>query len=544
VNAHRNQNPGLLITTTTFLRLTCTAIIAGAILSPGSMTAALGDLYTLTPSHSQILRVAPDGTKTPFATFGNASNFFAFDKAGNLYGADNGTGAVVKITPAGGKTTLTTGFDVRGLAVDSAGNVFVADLTTHSIVKVTPAGAKSTFASGFDPFDLRFDAAGNLYTVNGTGGSATKGAIYKFTPNGTKTTFAMGPAPGYRLAFDYAGNLYVASLDGMIVKFAAGGGQGTVASGLGGLTGLACDGSGNLLVVDFNAETLIKIAPSGAKTTIATTVGGGLTIEPPRGQPVNIATRLQVQTGDNALIAGFIVTGDVGKKVLIRGLGPSLASFGIAGALQDPRIELRNATGAFVNANDNWKSVQQTSIQETGLAPADDRESALLITLGPGAWTVVMRGGGPTTGVGLVEVYDLDPAAASKLANISTRGYVQTGENVMIGGFIVGSGNGAERVIVRAIGPSLSAVGIGNALSDPTLELRTANGAVVEENDDWRVSNRFDLGVREVMATGLAPTNDRESAVVATLPNGNYTAIVAGYNGAIGVGLVEIYNLQ
>jgi len=239
-----------------------------------------------------------------------------------------------------------------------------------------------------------------------------------------------------------------------------------------------------------------------------------------------------VQTGDNALIGGFIITGTAGKKVLIRGIGPSLAP-GIVQPLQDPTIELRNASGALVNGNNNWKDTQQTAIAATGAAPTDDRESALLITLGPGSWTVILRGTNNTTGVGVVEVYDLDQASDSRLANISSRGFVQTGNNVMIGGFILGA-NGS-RVIVRAIGPSLS---ISGKLLDPTLQLVDGNGAQIAVNDNWQ-----DTQKAEIQATGVPPTNALESAIVATLPNGNYTAIVSGYQGATGVGVVEVYNL-
>lgn len=525
---------------TTFFRLTCTALLAGAIFTPGKIVAALGDLYTLSPNHAQILRVAADGTKTPFATFGNATNFLAFDRAGNLYASESTTDAVVKITPSGSKSTIASAFNVDGLAVDAAGNVFVADFTTHTIVKVTPAGAKSTFAAGFDPQDLVFDGAGNLYTLDDTPGSAARGKIYKFAPDGTKTILGTGPTHGYRIAFDYSGNFYVASLDGVIVKFAPGGAQSTLASGLGGLTGLACDALGNVLAVDFAASTLIKIAPGGMKTTFATGVGGGLIIEPPRGNSLNIATRLNVLTGENVLIGGFIITDTGGKSVVIRGIGPSLGAAGVQDPLQDPIIEL-HYPGGFVNTNDNWKDTQATQIQGTALAPTDDREAALTYNLPPGNYTVVMRGKNNGTGVGLIEVYDIQPSSG-KLANISTRGQVGTGGSVMIGGFILG-GNGA-RVLVRAIGPSLANFGITGTLADPQLSLRNGNGTQIGLNDDWDVAMGGDPHPDQIRATGLAPSSNRESAIIVDLPNGNYTAIVQGYNGGTGVGLVEVYNLN
>jgi hypothetical protein len=212
-------------------------------------------------------------------------------------------------------------------------------------------------------------------------------------------------------------------------------------------------------------------------------------------------------------------------------------------------LEVRAANGALIASNDDWKINDQTSqsqqaaIQATGLAPSDDRESAVIVDVAPAAFTTIVRGKNNTTGVGLVEIYDLNQTADSRLANISTRAFVETGSNVMIGGFIIGSGNGAARVVARAIGPSLSGLGISNALADPTLELRDANGGVVEFNDDWELSNHFDSG-QEVATAGLAPTNSRESAMLVTLANGNYTAIVSGYQGGTGVGVVEVYNLR
>jgi hypothetical protein len=266
-------------------------------------------------------------------------------------------------------------------------------------------------------------------------------------------------------------------------------------------------------------------------------------------QALNISTRVKVQAGDNALIGGFIATGTAPKKLMVRAIGPSLSNFGVPGTLQDTTLEVRASNGTLLASNDNWKindqtnQSQQAAIQATGLAPSDDHEAALMLELAPGAFTAVVRGKNNTTGVGLVEIYDLNQTADSRLANISTRAFVETGDNVMIGGFIVGSGNGAAKVVVRAIGPSLSALGISNALEDPNLQLRDANGGVVESNDDWQLSNHFDAG-QEVATAGLAPTHQRESAMLVTLPNGNYTAIVAGYNGGTGVGVVEVYNLR
>ena len=252
---------------------------------------------------------------------------------------------------------------------------------------------------------------------------------------------------------------------------------------------------------------------------------------------MNIATRLRVQTGENVLIGGFIVIGSQPKKVIIRAIGPSLAGV-FAGALNDPVVELRQGD-TLLGGNDNWRDSQQSDIEATGIPPDHELESAIVQTLAPGSYTAVMSGQADSTGIGVIEVYDLDQAADSKLANIASRGFVEAGDNVMIGGLIVG-GSGSEdaRVLIRAIGPSLANFGIADALADPTLELRDANGDVVRENDDWQQSQQA-----EIEATAIPPDDPAESALLVTLPLGNYTAIVRGKGGTAGVGLVEVYNL-
>ena len=247
----------------------------------------------------------------------------------------------------------------------------------------------------------------------------------------------------------------------------------------------------------------------------------------------NISTRLRVETGDNALIGGFIITGGGAKRVLLRGIGPSL---NVAGHLDDPVLELYDSTGQIIASNDNWMDApNKQAIIDTTIPPSNDLESAILMDLNPGNYTAIVRGVGNTAGVGLVEAYDLDRTAGSKLANISTRGLVQMGDNVMIGGFIV-LGPDSQRVIVRAIGPSLPLAG---KLADPTLELRNGNGGILAANDNWRSDHEA-----EIIATTIPPSNDLESAIVRDLAPGNYTAIVSGVNNTTGVALVEVYALQ
>src|SRR5438874_1565392 len=258
-------------------------------------------------------------------------------------------------------------------------------------------------------------------------------------------------------------------------------------------------------------------------------------------QPLlNISTRARVLTQDEVLIGGFIITGAQDKTVLIRGIGPSLTTFGIAMPLADPTLELHDHTSALIVSNDNWRDSQQSQISATGLAPSSDSESVILATLAPGAYTAVLRGKAMTTGTGLVEVYDVDQNPNTQIANLSARGFVGTGDDVMIGGTIFhGSPGTAYRILVRAIGPSLSRMGVASSLLDPALSLHDANGNVIVTDDNWKDSEES-----EIAATGLAPTDDRESAIVATLPGGAYTAIVRGVNGTTGVGLVEVFNLH
>ena len=257
---------------------------------------------------------------------------------------------------------------------------------------------------------------------------------------------------------------------------------------------------------------------------------------PQGGKPLNISTRMDVQAGDNVLIAGFIITGPTGstKKVLIRGLGPSLP---LGGGLADPILELHPSTGAVIT-NDNWQATQKNAIIATGIPPTSPLESAIIATLPVGAHTAIVRGKSGGTGIGLVEVYDLESdSPAVQLANISTRGRVETGDNVMIGGLIVG-GSEPGKILVRAIGPSLSDANVADALSDPLLELHDAEGNSLT-NDNWRETQAL-----EIDASTVPPTNDKEAAIVSTLVPGNYTVVVRGKNDTTGVALVEIYNLQ
>jgi len=251
---------------------------------------------------------------------------------------------------------------------------------------------------------------------------------------------------------------------------------------------------------------------------------------------LNVSTRVRVEGGSSVMIGGFIVTGEVPKKVALRAIGPSLAGSGLSDFLADPVLELYDSTGDLIAQNDNCSSLPANSIP-ANLKPTNGLESFISTTLSPGSYTAVLKSVDNTSGVALFELYDLDPTS-SRISNISTRGEVESGNDIMIGGFIVG-GNDPTKVIVRAIGPSLTAAGISNALTNPVLSLFDGNGSLIFTNDDWKTSQQ-----KQITDTGIPPADDRESAIVATLTPGNYTAMVSSASNATGVALVEVYDLE
>jgi hypothetical protein len=222
-------------------------------------------------------------------------------------------------------------------------------------------------------------------------------------------------------------------------------------------------------------------------------------------------------------------------------MGPSLTQVGLIDVLQDPILDLRSSGGSLILMNDNWKDTQRDLIEGTVFQPTDDRESVIVATLEPGAYTSALTGKNQTTGIGLVEVYDISQRVDSQLANISTRGFVQAGNNVMIGGFILGNHTSPTRVAILGIGPSLSQFGLTDLLADPTLELYDGNGSLIISNDDWTDDP---VTATALIANGLAPQHPKESGIFRSLPPGAFTAILAGKNGGVGIGVVEIYNLK
>ncbi len=283
---------------------------------------------------------------------------------------------------------------------------------------------------------------------------------------------------------------------------------------------------------------ILLVGPGGQDAIIMSDVGGSIALQPcatPETVFGNISTRLRVGVGDNVMIGGFIIAGTQPKTVIVRGIGPSLP---VTDALADPIIEVHGPSGEILAINDNWRDdPNQQHVIDSGLAPTSDLESAFWGIINPETYTVVVRGKNNATGNGLFEVYDLDRTVDSKLANISTRGFVETGDNVMIGGTII-LGSTPARVLFRAMGPSLSNLGVPNALQDPTLELYDDNGTLLASNDNWRSDQEA-----EIIATGIPPKNELESAILRSLPPGRHTAIVRGRDNSTGVALVEAYQL-
>jgi sugar lactone lactonase YvrE len=506
---------------------------------PTQLFAAAGDLYVtsideITPTNGEVIAISPNGATRRFAGPVPDPYGIVFDRTGQLLVASDPSNNIYKYAPDTARTTFASGVSGPiGLAFDSLGNLYVASIRSNSIIKFTPDGTRSTLASGIAaPIGIGVDADGNVYT-----GGLTSGLITKVTPGGTKTTFATGVARPYSIIFDRQGNMLVAErATGVVSKFTPQGAKSTFLSGFSSPFGLLLDSNGNLFISEHDGAQITKVSPEGVRSVFAAQLRSPafMAIEPAKGSPVNISSRMRVGTNEDILIGGFIVTGTQPKRVIVRAIGPSLP---LSGTLSDPVLELRNSSD-LIASNDNWRSNQEAEIVTTGLPPGNDLDSAIVATLpaNGSAYTAVVSGVNNGTGIGVVEVYDLDSAVDAKLGNISTRGLVQGGDNVLIGGFIVNE-NGA-RVVVRAIGPSLLGHGVGNALLDPAVTLFNASGQIVATCNNWREAQES-----AITQTGLAPENDLEAALVVTLANGAYTAVVSGQNGGTGVGLVEIYSV-
>jgi uncharacterized repeat protein (TIGR01451 family) len=474
-----------------------------------------------------------------------------------------GSGGPVKCTIATLPAGTTSTFLLKGHIppAEPAGQVYlnIASVTSSSDpnsendsadASTSVVSAAPTLSTQASPAVLLGGSISDTATLSG--GSSATGTItfYAFGPNDT----TCGTAPVFTSFVDVRGDGQYGS--GPFVPSAAGTYR-FIANYSGDTNNkaaaTACGDPTESVVVTAptptpsptpTATATATVTPTATATATPTASPTATPIATP-AQSLNISTRLRVQTGDNVGIGGFIIRGNASKAVVLRGIGPSLVNAGVpaASVLNDPVLELHGPNGALIASNDNWKeSPQRSQIEGTVFQPTDDRESVILATLPPGAYTGLLKGVGQTTGIGLIEVYDNNQAADSDLANISTRGFVQTGDSVMIGGFTLGGNSNATRIAVRALGPSLSSFGLTNVLADPTLELHNANGTVMVSNDDWQSDP---VSAAQLTANGLALPNPKESGIFTSLaPPGQFTAVVAGKNGGIGIGLVEIYNLR
>jgi hypothetical protein len=541
----------------------CAGLLA-AELSLISIQAAAGDLYDGGLNSHAIYKFTPAGVQSVFVSNADPNfhdaDWLAFDSKGNLF-ASTAT-AIAKIAPNGTiDPSFATGLIPTGLAFDAAGNLYAADANAGKVFKITPAGTSTPTQFNTSPVPgatgLAFDRAGNLYVSELGNGSPGTGVIVRITSNGTVSPFiTTGLDLPSGLAFDSAGNLYEADLGtNTVKKFSSSGSLLDASFGiyppgmaLQAPRSLAFDRDGNLYIGEFAGLSIRKVAPNESSSFFAPHDAnrfiGGIAFEPPTAQLANISTRASVQTGQGVTIAGFIVTGTDSKTVVLRGLGPTLSQppFNIPGTLADPTLQLFDGSGHPMWFNDNWKDTQQTQIQGTGRAPPNDLESAIFQVLPPGNYTAILAGKNGTTGVGLVEVYDISPGVFAELTNVSTRGFVGSGQSVMIGGFITAGGNGSTEVVLRGLGPTLSQppFNLSGTLADPVLGLYDANGNPIASNDNWTQSPQ----VAQIQASGFAPPNVLESAMVVTVAAGQYTAILSGHGGGMGIGLVEVYKLR
>jgi Beta-propeller repeat len=493
----------------------------------------------------------------------DSSNFPTANAIQSTYGGGDGCDLggdafVAKFNPAGSALVYSTylggssGDLGAGIAVDSAGNAYVTG-GTNSPNFPTANALQSTLKGPGDIFVTKFNPSGSalIYSTYIGGDDSEFGLGIALNSTGAAYVTGLTYSTDFPIVNGFDSNLDPVYGDAFVTKVNAAGSALVYSSYLGGkgidiAHGIAVDPAGNAYVTGSTQsrcfpttvgafDTASRLAYEQAFISKISETAQALPLTPCPSQLLNLATRIRVLPGDGALIGGFIISGSQNKQVIIRGIGPSLT--GVQGALANPTLELFNGNH-LITSNDDWIT-NRAEVEATGIPPANDLESAIVRTLSPGAYTAVLRGQNNGIGIGVVEIYDLTADGSSVLANIGSRGVVGTGDDVMIGGFIVGgSGQADARVVVRGIGPSLSAFGVTSALQDPIIDLKDANGATLMSNDDWQQGQPT-----EITALGLAPSDSRESALLTSLPHGNYTAILRGKANTTGVGVVEVYNV-
>lgn len=501
---------------------------------------------TNTPEHDQYPAWSPDGTKIVFVS----------DRGGefDLWVMDADGTNVASLTHApGGNFSPAWSPDGQRIAFSSSrdgdSEIYVMNANGSNQVRLTnspgmddepawsPDGGKIAFSA-------RRESNSQVYVMNADGSNQInltndieEDASPSWSPDGSKIVYW--------------------STSGIFVMSAYGGNKTRLTSSLDdGVPAWSPDGTkiafGRVTQPNANYEIFVMDADGSNQTNITSNpafdlrpdwqrilLGTPTPTPTPPAQALNISTRVLVQAGDNAGIGGFIVTGTDPKQLVLEGLGPSLGSFGIPNPLADPLLELHGPSGFVTISNDNWQD-GTCYPWPFGEPHLNSLESAICTTLDPGAYTAIIKGNNQTSGVGLVGVYDVGTASSSKLANLSTRAFVSTGGDIVIAGFILGNNNRQDSIILRGIGPSLAAFGVPNALANPQLELRDNSGTLIRSDNDW-----MDDPAQKalIVAAGLSPANDLESAIAETLSPGTYTALLSGVDNGTGVGLVEFYDL-
>jgi hypothetical protein len=544
---------------------------AGDLVATASETASSGDNLTVSSgvtvqsAAGNVTLNAGDNLSLLPGSTTKASGSVSFTIGFN--DTDGQGGGTIQGTIMGSAPTVTGGPANDALIIDFASGASLPNGLTYdggsgatNTLTITDQG--SAIAHSYTLFDSSAIRSGttvnfsNTQSVMATGGNASDS--FTVTPSATTTFSVAGgsPAPpaspGDTLNVDTTGTTNPSL---------------TAASNSSGFSGFYAFGNRKSIFFQQMESLFPPPPPSPTPTASPTatptaTPSGSATpgaSPTPTGTPTpapptlgNVSTRLQVGTGNNVLFAGFIIQGSGSKTVLIRSIGPSLTGFGVPGAMSNPKLELHDASN-LIGTNDDWQTTQLggiitsdqvTAIQSSGLKPNDSAEPAIIATLPAGSYTAIVDGVGGAQGVATVELYDLSPNNGATLANISTRGFIQKGDNVMIGGFIIGGQS--LKVIVIALGPSLIPFGINNALTNPQLELHDTNGTLAG-NDNWQTTQLGGIITSdqsaEIQNSGLAPSNTAESAIIATLPPGNYTAIAQGAGTEIGVGVIQVFTL-